>query len=315
MQDTTKGCLLGAAAAATYGMNPLFALPLYAAGMNADSVLFFRYLLAIPLVGLMLRLRGRSLGIRRAEALPLLAAGVLMAVSSLALFESYNFMDAGIASTLLFVYPVLVALIMAAGFGERLGAVTVAGMAGALGGVALLCQGGGGRPFSLVGAGLVFASALSYALYIVGANRSRLKEMATLKVTLYVLVGGLVVFGARFASGVELIVPPAARWYLWANCLALAVFPTAVSFLCTTAAVRYIGSTATAVLGALEPVTALFFGMAVFGERLSAAQALGVVLIIAAVTAVVAGGRVAVLLVRLRRLFPRLPRPRLLRRR
>lgn len=47
-----RGYTLGAVAAATYGMNPLFALPLYEDGMNPDSVLFFRYLAALPIVAL-----------------------------------------------------------------------------------------------------------------------------------------------------------------------------------------------------------------------------------------------------------------------
>lgn len=54
-------------------------------------------------------------------------------------------------------------------------------------------------------------------------------------------------------------------------------------------------------------MTAIFFGLTVFGERLTVREAVGLVLIIAAVTLVVAGGRLTPLLIRLRRLFPRLP--------
>lgn len=114
-----KGYLLGAVAAATYGMNPLFALPLYKAGMDPDSVLFFRYLFAIPLLGTMLKARGRDFKLHRREIVPLVLLGLLVALSSLSLFLSYNYMDAGIASTLLFVYPIFVALIMAFGFREN----------------------------------------------------------------------------------------------------------------------------------------------------------------------------------------------------
>ena len=60
MTGKAKGYFLGAVAAATYGMNPLFALPLYDDGMDSDSVLFFRYLFAIPLLARMLKARGRS---------------------------------------------------------------------------------------------------------------------------------------------------------------------------------------------------------------------------------------------------------------
>lgn len=305
MNNKAKGYALGAIAAATYGMNPLFALPLYADGMNPDSVLFFRYLFAIPLVGLMLKARGRSLRVERRALLPLAGMGLLVALSSLALFLSYNYIAAGIASTMLFVYPILVALIMTLVFHERITLQTVVCIALALVGIGLLYRSADGVTLSLAGTVFVMVSALAYALYIVGVNRPGLKHIATLKVTFYVLLFGLVLFVARFVCGVAFTLPH--TWYLWGCVVALAVFPTAISFLCTTSAIQYIGSTPTAILGALEPVTAVFFGVTVFGESLTFRESVGLALIIAAVTLVVAGGRLSAYLVRFRKLFPRLP--------
>lgn len=305
MNSKVKGYVLGAVAAATYGMNPLFALPLYKTGMDPDSVLFFRYLFAIPLLGAMIKARGRNFRLRRNEVLPLAVMGLLVALSSLTLFLSYNYMDAGIASTLLFVYPVLVALIMAAVFKEKLTLATGACILLALGGIALLCKTADGSTLSLTGTLLVLASALSYAIYIVGVNSTTLKNVATLKVTFYVLLFGLSLFLVRLDFGRSIHLPDV--WYLWGNLIALAVFPTAISFLCTTSAIQYIGSTPTAILGALEPVTAVCFGVAVFGEVLTPRIACGIVLIILAVTFIVAGGNITAYLVRLRKLFPRLP--------
>lgn len=306
MSKTTTGYILAAIAAASYGTNPLFALPLYSAGMNPDSVLFFRYLTALPLVAAMLIARGRGFGLRANQVLPLMGMGVVMAVSSLTLFESYNHMAAGIASTLLFVYPIMVAVIMAIGFGERLQAQTIGCIVMALAGIALLYRGGDGATLSLTGTVMVVVSALSYAIYIVGANRPRLSAIPTLKVTFYVLLFGVFVFGTRFVAGQPLTTPTIGQWYLWANVIALAVFPTAISFLCTTAAIQRIGSTPTAILGALEPATAIFFGITVFGETLTLRDSIGLALIITAVTLVVAGSKTAPYLMRLRRMFPRL---------
>ena len=101
LSDRTKGYVVGAIAAATYGMNPLFALPLYADGMDTNSVLLFRYLLAIPLMGILLRARGHSFRLDARRTAALAVMGVLVALSSLALFLSYNYMDSGVASTLL----------------------------------------------------------------------------------------------------------------------------------------------------------------------------------------------------------------------
>ncbi len=306
VSDKVKGYALGIVAAATYGMNPLFALPLYEGGMDAGSVLFFRYLLAIPVLGAMIRWRGRGFKVNGKSAVMLAAMGILMALSSLWLFLSYNYMDAGIASSLLFVYPIMVAVIMSCVFHEKLGWVTALSIVMALGGIGLLYQGDGNATLSVKGTLMVFASSLAYAVYLVYVSRSGLNHMPTVKVTFYVLLFGWTLFalyvplngGLRF---------PSSGW-LWVNVVCLAVFPTAVSLLCTTRAIQYIGSTPTAILGALEPVTAVFFGVTVFGEPFTARIFLGLLLIIAGVTMVIASSTIHRQLLRLRRLWPRVLR-------
>lgn len=149
------------------------------------------------------------------------------------------------------------------------------------------------------------ASALSYAIYIVGVNRSTLKEIPTVKLTFYVLLFGVSLFIYRVGFGQSLIVPD--KWYLWGNLIALAALPTALSFLCTTQAIQYIGSTPTAILGALEPLTALFFGVLLFGETLTVQLSCGIILILVAVTLIIAGNNISPHLIRFRKLFPKLP--------
>lgn len=311
MNVKAKGYILGAIAAATYGMNPLFALPLYKEGMDPDSVLFFRYLFAIPILGIMIKVRGRSFRLKRKEVIPLAVMGLLVALSSLALFQSYNYMEAGIASTLLFVYPIMVALIMATVFKEKLTLQTIFCILLALVGIGMLYRGSDGSTLSLTGIALVMVSSLSYAIYIVGVNQSVLKDIATLRLTFYVLLFGLMLFLVRVDFGAGLYIVD--RWYLWGNLLALAIFPTAISFLCTTRAIQFIGSTPTAILGALEPVTAIFFGVTIFGESLTLRLMIGILLIILAVTMIIAGGNITAYLVRFRKLFPKLPGRRKLR--
>ena len=193
MNVRTKGLVCGAVAAATYGMNPLFTLPLYHAGMTPDSVLFYRYAFALPILAVMIRLRGQDFSLRRCEMLPLVAMGLLFSASSLFLYMSYNYMDAGIASTILFVYPILVALIMALGFRERITPLTIFCIALAVLGIGLLYE-GDGQTLSLTGVTLVLLSSLSYAVYIVGVNRSALAALPTVKLTFYALLFGLAIY-------------------------------------------------------------------------------------------------------------------------
>lgn len=287
LSERSRGYALGALAAASYGLNPLFALPMYAVGLGADSVLFYRYVLAVAMLGALMIARHRSFALRRTDIAPLVVMGVIFALSSLLLFESYNRMDAGIASTILFVYPVLVAVIMAVGFRERLTRTTVLSIALAVTGISLLYKGGDGATLDGVGVLLVFLSALSYAVYIVGINRSSLRNLSTEKLTFYALAFGSLVFIVRLRFCTEL--QPISTPLLWVNAFSLALFPTIVSLVAMAAAIHRIGSTPTAILGALEPVTALFFGVAVFGEPLTLRIVAGVALILVAVTLIIAG--------------------------
>ncbi len=305
MNKKVKGYIFAAISAATYGMNPLFALPLYAGGMDLFSVLFLRYLFAIPILAIMLKLRGRDFSLTKKDITPLLILGVLFALSSITLFSSYNFMDAGIASTILFVYPIMVAVIMYLFFKEKISKVTMLCIAIALIGIVLLCRSGEGATISIKGLLFVFGSALSYSIYIVYINRSRVKGMATIKVTMYVLVVGWFIFATRALITGELRTPSPEQWYLWGNVLALAVFPTIISLICTTEAIQCIGSTPTAILGVLEPVTAVFFGVVIFGEVLTPRIILGLILVISSVTLVVAEGELGKMILRLRKMFPR----------
>ena len=295
---------MAAISSATYGMNPLFSLPLYADGMSVDSVLFFRYLFAVPMVALMLKSRGRSFSVGKKEVWPLLMVGVFFVLSSITLFRSYHYMDSGIASTILFVYPVMVALIMALFFKEKISLQTWSCIALALGGVGLLYKAPSGVTLSLIGILFVLGSALAYTLYIIAINKTILKEVPSVKITFYVILLGCFIFGAMVLLGDGLQTPT--KWYLWLDIFAFALMPTVISMYCATQAIVYIGSTSTAILGALEPLTAVFFGITVFGETLCGRDVAGLVLIIVSVSFVVAGGNIAAPLVRFRKLFPKL---------
>lgn len=297
------GYLLGALGAASYGTNPAFAIPLYSDGMDPVSVLFFRYLLAIPVVAAMMAVRGRSFRLRRGDIVPTLSMGVLMALSSLALFVSYGYMGAGIASTLLFLYPIMVAVIMSVFFHEKAGWVTAASIVLALTGVCLITLKPGGGVVSVVGIAWVMVSALSYAIYLVFVNNSRLKSMPPLKLTLYVLLSGAVAFAAIMPAASGICTPR--HWYMWANVAGLAILPTAISFYFTTRATTLIGSTPTAILGALEPLTAVALGVVLLGEPLTARIALGFALVISGVSVIVARDSIGAMLVRFRRMLPR----------
>lgn len=287
MQSKLKGYLCGIGAAVCYGTNPLGALYLYEDGINANSVLFYRFALAVVMLGMLMAARRKSLKVSRRELSLLCALGVVFSTSSITLYFSFCFMDAGIASTLLFVYPVMVAVIMALLFKERLPAVSVFAIMLALSGIAMLYHGDGGATLSTRGVMLVMFSSLSYAVYIVVVNKSPLR-MSSMKLTFYVLFFGmLTVLTNSFITGMHIQMLTTPR--MWSCAFILALLPTVFSLVLMTISVHETGSTPTAVMGALEPLTAVVIGVAVFGEQLTPRLAAGIVLILTAVIMIIAG--------------------------
>jgi drug/metabolite transporter (DMT)-like permease len=290
MNPKVKGFTMGSIAAASYGLNPLFALPLYAAGYSVDNVLFYRYAFAIVMLGMMMKIRGLSVKVNRKD-LPLLALfGLLFSASSLFLFLSYQYMDAGIASTILFLYPVMVAVIMMLFYHENPSLITWITLAMTFVGVSLLGKQSDGSNISLIGVTLVMLSSLSYAIYIVGVNHTRLKNLDTARMTFYALLFGILIYVVRLHFCTDVVMPREPLHWLCAFCLAL--FPTIISLVTMTISIHHIGSTYAAILGALEPITAIVVGVFVFHERLTPRISLGIVTILVAVTLLIAGKKI-----------------------
>ena len=308
------GYVFAALAAASYGTNPVFAKPLYADGMNPDSVLLFRYAFGIALLGLLMIWNGwrrhnlsTAFRVGRHSLPQLVILGILMALSSLTLFLSYNYMPVGIASTLLFTYPILVAVIMTLIYHEPMSWLVVICLLLATSGVGMLCEptppspllrgetpsgiaeilplGRGNEGVFMIGALLVLLSSLSYAIYLVGLNKTRVRTIASMPVTFYVLCFGFLLFVWRICFGGAFTLPQ--HGVMWLNLIALGLLPTVVSLLLTAWAIQRIGSTQTALFGALEPVTAVALGIIFLGESINLREFLGMVLIFVSVTLVV----------------------------
>ena len=281
------GTLCAIGAAVCYGTNPLGALNLYAEGMNTPSVLFYRFGLAWLIVSVVMLFRKEKLRVDRREFRTLTSLGILFIFSSLTLYLSFHLMPAGVASTILFTYPVMTAAIMALFFHERITFATVSSILLSLIGVLLLYWGDSGGTLNLWGVVLVLISALTYALYIIVVDKSPL-AMSSFKINFYVLFYcalGMVIFA--LLSGQPLMLPPTPKAWLWVGWLA--VVPAIMALVMMVYAAKYLVSTTTSILGALEPTTAVLIGVFIFSEPFSLRLLIGIILILAAVTIVVLG--------------------------
>lgn len=280
MNKKIFGTICGIGAAVCYGTNPLGA-QLYNEGMQPECVLAWRFGLAWLIIAVVMMFRKESLKINRREFGALSALGLLFLASSFTLYLSFQKMAVGVASTILFVYPVLTAGIMALFFKEKITLTTIVSIVLSFLGVMLLYWNPDGTTLSTLGVVLVLISALTYAIYIIVMNKAQL-NMSSFKINFYVLIYcalGNLLMALCFEGGFQ-IPQTATSWFYvgW-----LAVVPAILALVMMVYAAKYIGSTPTAIMGALEPTTAVLIGIFLFGEAFTTNLAIGIVLIFIAV--------------------------------
>lgn len=283
MQSQHRGFLYGALAAICYGTNPLGALYLYKAGFAPGSVLFYRFAGASILSALFILFLKKDFRVPR-ENVPYIGfLGFLFAASALCLYLSFLFMDAGVASTILFSYPIMVAVFMVIFFKEKLQRKTVVSILLAISGVVLLMRTGDGSVLSPAGIALVLFSSLTYAIYIVTAARMP-KPIGALKMNMYIFAVCAICLLVYSLCAPGHSIHPVKNLHEFAWLFQLAFMPSLLSLIFMQKALRTIGSTPTAILGALEPLTAVCIGVGVFHEALSARLVAGIILILCSVT-------------------------------
>lgn len=283
--NSFKGYFYGIATSVTFGLIPLFTLPLMAKGMNYDSILFYRFLFATVALGIMLRITGQSYRIEKKDIPVLLLLGCFYTASAMFLFWGYSFMGAGVATALHFTYPVFVTLLMLLIFKERTSWLTWIAIFMAVAGVGTISVKGSELAMDWRGLVIVLVSAVAYASYILTVNKSRVKDMNGRKLAFYVFIVSTVLFAVKACLGQGIQKVPDGISYV--NLILLAVLPTVVSNITLVLAVRHIGGTLTSVLGAMEPVTAVLIGTLVFKEGFTLQDGLGVAMIIVAVTVII----------------------------
>lgn len=280
-----KGIFYAVVSAATFGLIPLFSIPLMRDGLGSPTILFHRMLVSALLMGGSGALLRRNFRITLRDTLVLALLSAMYAATSLGLLRSYEYIPSGVATTVNFLYPLLVTVMMTLFFKEKSSVWVLVAIFISIIGVALLAWGdtSGGDPRR----GLAFAGAtvVTYAVYIVGVMKSRASRLDPLAVTFYVLAFSAAIFLAYALStaGVEVI----RTWPSWRNMLLLALLPTVLSNLTLVLAIQRIGPTMTSILGSMEPLTAVLVGVIHFGERFDLDAATGLILVVTAVIIVI----------------------------
>ncbi|MGU9938104.1 DMT family transporter [Empedobacter brevis] len=282
-----KGYAYGLISSISYGLIPLFILPIKQANFSIDTTLFYRFFFSALIVGVYLFVKKQSFRVHSKQIPVLIVLGLLYGISADALFLGYDYLSAGIASTLLFVYPLIVAIIMAVFFKERITISTIAAIAFVLAGIFLLSFKDGQFKLNPIGLGIVFISALGYGLYIITVNKSSVREIKGFTLSFYSFLFTTIYYAIKMLIQKESFILPSLE--LTFNFFTFAFVTTVISSIALIFAIKNIGSTATSILGASEPVVAVAVSVIIFGENFSMSLALGIFMIIFGVTLNVVG--------------------------
>ena len=282
-----KGILYAAVSSSTFGLAPFFSLTLLLAGFSAFEVLSYRWGVATIALALFGWCSGCSFRLEKKDFLVVLLLSLLRAVTSFSLLIAYQNIATGVASTIHFMYPLAVSLVMMYFFQEKKSLWVMFAVFMSLLGAALLSSGEleAKNGDTIVGLVAACVSVFSYAGYIVGVRMTRAVRINSTVLTCYVMGLGTVLYfiGALTTSGLRLV----ADGYTWLIILGLALPATAISNITLVRAIKYAGPTLTSILGAMEPLTAVVIGVFVFKELFTLNSAIGIILILLAVSVVI----------------------------
>ncbi|MBE6236054.1 MAG: DMT family transporter [Bacteroidales bacterium] len=285
-----NGIFYAIISSASFGFSPLFSIALMVAGLSHFDILTYRWGIAAFVLMIYAAIRGKTLKLNSFdEVWKIILLSALRAVTSITLLIGYANIASGIASTINFMYPVVVALCMMLFYGEKKSAANITSIAMSIFGVYLLAHGegliveGGDTTLGLV---CSIISAFSFAAYYLVMKRTKADKIEVVKFTtwimllsaVYFLIGGLVTEG-----GISLVTDSRS----WLYILGLGLWSTMVSSFTGVKAIRRIGPTLTSILGALQPLTAVILGVIFLDEHLGVKTVLGIALILVAVTIVV----------------------------
>ena len=282
-KNSIVGYSAGIITGITYGLNPLFGIPLMNDGASIDSILFFRYGFSVVLLAAFLILSRQSFKVTPKQLGILLILGLLYTSSSICLFESYKYIASGLATTLIFLYPVFVALIMVVLRVYPTWQVWLAILATFVG-VLILAQSDDTQTIDPIGILLALGSGLSYAIFIVIVNSSRIiRPISSSMLTFYSLLVGMVIFYINTLLSPNDLTTGINGSSAWLCLVGLAILPTIISTATLALSTRKIGATKASVLGVFEPITAIMVGTIAFNEPITTNIIVGISIAIAAI--------------------------------
>ena len=260
--------------------------------VDATTLLALRMIYSAPMFAAMAWWAGRQAGARALEYRDWLALACLGFIgyylSSLLDFIGLQYIGVSLERLILFIYPTIVVVLSAMFLRRPITRRALAALVLCYGGIALAfvhdVRATGDRAGTLLGGGLVFASAFTYAAYIVGSTRfiARLGSLRFVAFAMLVSTAFILVQFTLTRPVAALAAPAPIHWIS----LAMAVFSTVLPTWLVAEAIRRLGPNTASLIGSLGPVFTIGLGVVILGEQINTLQLIGAALVLAGVALV-----------------------------
>ena len=277
-KDKRTGLLLAALAAIFFGLSSITAkLASTNAGGNGISIAFYRNLSVLPVLAIILKVKGYGFKLTRKQLIALFFIGMTCGgLTAMLLYLSYDYISVGLTLCLHFTYPAIVALVYALFFKQKLTKIQGCSLLLACLGIWVMIFGGlEANPVGLI---LALLSAVAYSSYLIITDKSGIRELTGFKISFYNTLFGTVflfIFGKIFGYSFGECRP--AGW-IWLFLTGLMV--VCIGNVMTPEAVKRVGPTVTGILGILEPITSLVCSILLLNEPLTPRTLVGGLLVL-----------------------------------
>ena len=284
------GYMLGGLGSVLFATKSIAIKLAYAEGVDTETLLALRMLLSLPfyLVIGFVSLRGRQAGGAEPLGRGLIVKAGLVGILSY-WFASYtdflglNYISAQLERLILFTYPLFTVLFGAVLFRQHVRPRALWAFVFSYAGLALIFAGApaGASGALLIGAGLVIASAIAFALYQLLA-KPLIGRIGPSLFTCIAMSAAAAVVVAQFLLTHEigaLMVSPRAMAYS----VFLAIGATVIPSFLMNAALHRISAQANAVIGTLSPIATIVLATLILGETMTGSEWMGAALVLAGV--------------------------------
>ena len=280
MSRSKKGLFLVILSSIIFGLIPGAVTICYEQGANQTVILTARYtILSIVLLPSVLQLE-KPLAVFKRHWKQLMSLSFFCTFTAILLLSAYKYISTSSASAFHFMYPLVVVLICALVFRDKISALMLLCLALCLGGAVCMLDLSAG--VNVTGVVLALSSAVMWGSYIVGVDKFDFSDLPSRPMLFFIEIGNLFFLLFCYAIPTNSLSADLTL-FGWGAVVFTNLVAAVGGTLFFTIGIRYTDAQIAAIASTLEPITSILVGIVLLGEPSTPRSLVGSAMILTAV--------------------------------